>query len=346
MHTGYISFCDKLGLNIKSHEVKEKIVNDLQNRFGVKIIQRHHDRLESIQTLGRLQKNPHMVCLKTNGNPYFLYLTRCQYVNQCIFIDKKIQSGYFVPRMIISKFRFDDDLFDDTLIDGEMITLDGKWLFLVHDMVVFKGRRLDQENTVKRIQMVHDILSSQYKPDSSDICHIQVKKYVTYDKLRELVEDFMPTLPYTCRGLYFKPLYLKFIDVLFNFDESLIIKVERIKYQAKNDTFHETIESVEKKEIEVEKKIEKEKEKETEKKEDKADLTSMLIEKTHQVDIYMVYDPETKKCVGNAAIPTLILSRKMQDLFKTTQLHAKVSISCKFHEKFQKWYPILPETVE
>jgi hypothetical protein len=351
MHTGYISFCDQLGLNIKSHDVKESIVKDLQERFGVKIVQRHHDRLENASGLSRLQKNPHMVCLRSNGNPYFMYLTRCQYVNQVIFIDKKIQTNYFVPRMIISKLRFDDELFDDTLIDGEMITVkSGKWIFLAHDIIVLRGRRLDTDNVIKRIQTIHDILANQFKPDATDVCELQVKAYVPYDRIRYLVDELMPALPYTCRGLYFKPLHLKFLDVLFNFDDSLIKKVERVKYQANNDTFHERIADVAVAApapvapvptpapvpapvpIPPSPKAQAQAQAQAQ----------MLVEKTHMVDVYMVYDAKTKKRAGYAAVTTLEMSRRLQAMFRAAGLHARLQMPCVYHEQFQKWLPTLP----
>jgi hypothetical protein len=361
-------------LNIKSHEVKERIVKDLEERFGVKIVQRHHDRLENAAGLARLQKNPHMVCLRTNGNPYFMYLTRCNHVNQVIFIDKKIQTSYFVPRMIISKLRFDDDLFDDTLIDGEMITVKqpaGKWVFLAHDLIVLKGKRLDSDNVIKRIQSIHEILEKQFKPDVTDVCELQVKAYVPYDRIRYLVDELMPSLPYTCRGLYFKPLHLKFLDVLFNFDDSLIKKVERVKYQAHNDTFHENIADVapspppepahpalpipaplslptppESLAIDVNSQPARAPSSSPSvtpptSSPTSANCTQMLIEKTHMVDVYIVYDAKTKKRAGYAAVTTLAMSKRLLSIFKSHGLHARVQMPCTYHEQFQKWLPML-----
>lgn len=236
MQTAPISFCDQSGLNVKCHDVKEAIVKSLENKYRVRIIQRHFDKLERPNQLPKLQTNPHLVCLRSNGNPYYLYLTRHQFINQCFFVDKKVQSGYDLPRVIISKLRFANELFEeDTLLEGEMVKdAKGSWIYLIHDLLVYKGRYLENEPLVKRLNILYDILANSFKPDDLDVCAIQVKKYVTYDRIKELVYDVMQTLPYTCRGLYFKPLYLRFLDFLFNFDESLIIKVERIKYQRIN----------------------------------------------------------------------------------------------------------------
>ena len=136
MMLGEISFAGKTGYNIKSDDVKQRLLDDLEGLTGFKVIQKHHERFHD-NLIHKLSGNPHMVCLKSNGNPYLLYLTKINFVNQCVFIDKKIQQGYFYPRMIMSRFRFDDRLFEGgTLIDGEMVKANnGAWIFLVGDIL-------------------------------------------------------------------------------------------------------------------------------------------------------------------------------------------------------------------
>lgn len=230
-----ISFAGKIGFNIKDPDAKQRILEELQGAYGFKVIQRHFDRFDAKTTPARLRQNPHLVAVRTNGNPYLLFLTRVNFVNQCIFIDKKIQQGYALPRMILSRFAFDDSLFErGTLLDGEMVLdRNGNWLFLISDLVGADGRRLAEVNLVKRIATVYEMLEHKFRPDPFDVCHMQVKRYFTCDQLESVFMDFVPKLDqahYSCRGLYFKPLFLKFRDILLNFDDSLIKKVQRIKF--------------------------------------------------------------------------------------------------------------------
>jgi len=349
MHTGYISFCDNLGLNIKSHEVKETIARDLETKYKVKIIKKHFDKLDAHQ-LGRLQKNPHMVCLRSNGNPYYLYLTRYQNTNQCFFVDKKVQGGYHLPRIIISKLRFHDSLFaKDTLFEGEMVKdMHGNWVYLIHDLIGYQGVHLEKENIVKRINTVYDVLSTHFVPDETDVCFVQVKKYVTCDKIHDLVYDFMPTLPYTCRGMYFKPLFMKFTDVLMNFDDTLIKKVHRVKYQGANQGFLENKEAVtnaqqrsQPHEPEKAKQVHIEAVSLPQKTGGGNDSSKVfLIEKTPIVDVYNLYDAATKKMVGNAGVVTIATSRMLQDVFKSVNAMTKLQARCTLHAKFNKWVPL------
>ncbi len=243
MHTGIINFASRTALNIKSTDVKKEILDTVENLCQVKIIQKHFEKFDK-NSFSKLNKSPHLVSLRTNGNPYYCYLGRCNFVNQCIFIDKKVQNGYFVPRMIIAKFEFDDDLFENTLFDGEMLKNDkNEWIYIINDIIAYKNEYLDKLNFLKRLTLVNNIINKSYRPDKNDICYLQIKKYVTYDKIKLLVEDILPKLPYTCRGIYFKPLYLKFRDILYNFDDSLITSVKKIKYQSDGEFFTNKIDS-------------------------------------------------------------------------------------------------------
>jgi len=107
MQTGNISFCDKIALNVKSDNTKRAILTELES-YGLRILCKHFDVFHEEISVQRLKRNPYMFCLKSNGNPYYMFLTRVNNVNTCVMIDKKIQQGYFLPRMIIVHKMFND----------------------------------------------------------------------------------------------------------------------------------------------------------------------------------------------------------------------------------------------
>ena len=364
---GEISFAGKIGYNIKNDDVKQRLLDDLQDHFGFKIIQRHHERFQD-SVVSKLVGNPHMVCLRSNGNPYLLYLTKINFVQQCVFVDKKIQQGYFYPRMIMSRFRFDDRLFNNggTLIDGEMIrTAEGKWLFLVGDLIAHQGMHLANTNLVKRINIIYNMMKHQYIAEECDICKFQVKKYVTYPEIGNLVTEFMPKLPYTSRGLYFKPLFFKFKDILYNFDDSLIVKVMRKKYKnvsnflleedkltlpnGKAETAERT-EPVEGTEP-VQETAPAEPAERTEGPEPAAPPPMspkiahkkvFSIKKTNQPDVYEMVSVGTEgtKSIEIACIPTLKASKFMRSIFESKNVTDKVDIICEFSSQFKKFIPV------
>lgn len=342
MHLGEISFCDKIGFNIKSDEFKKKILTDLESKYNFKIIQKHYERFgENSPTI--LQNNPHLVSLRSNGNPYLLYLTRMNEVNQCVFIDKKIQHGYFYPRMIISRFWFHDSLFQNTLFDGEMVKdKDGKWVFLMNDMLADCGVTMEAHNLVKRLNRMYEVLGTGFTADELDICNFQVKKYFHYHEYEHMMGPFMKDLPYTCRGLYFKPLFIKFRDILFNFDDTLIKKVVRTKYKSVS-TFLLTDDLIKTSPdtSEMQQTAPEENKKGSEvTRQDTAERRVLFVTKTSQSDIYDVIEPCTNQPLGVACVNNLKTSKMMRAVFADATPTEKKKMECVYVAKFAKWEPL------
>lgn len=359
MNLGEISFCDKLGFNVKSDDYKKKVLADLEKKISFKVIQKHYDKFDETK-IPILNQAPHLINVRSNGNPYILYLTKHNFVNQCIFIDKKVQQNYYFPRMILTKFRFANDLFEDTILDGEMVKdSNNTWVFLINDMICHKGVVLGQVNLVKRINMVYELLATQFVPDELDCCLFRVKKYFEYHEIQYMIDEFVPKLSYTCRGLYIKPLFLRFRDVLYNFDDSLIKKVERIKFaDAEKSQFLLKEDFINDKPVELSRKSSKEsifEEKSIEisrksSKESGEDIPAVVknckkfcIKKTPTPDIYEMYDPtDPRMQTLSACINTMATSKMMKNAFVGKNPTDIVSMVCEYSDKFKKWIPVKP----
>jgi hypothetical protein len=332
MQTGEISFCNKFAFNIKSDDVKKTVMYELMELFAFNIIQKQHNTF-SCENMHIINANPHLITLRSNGNPYLLYLTKHNNTNICIFVDKKVQHGYFLPRMIITKLWFDDSLFDNTLFDGEMIKdNNGTWMFLISDIIGKNGKILGNLNIMKRINIAIDILSNQYIQDDMAVCRLDLKRYFTYDNLNYMLGEYMKSLPYTCRGVYFKSLFLKFKDTLVNFDDSLI---KKNKVVVKHDDFVLVDDICMQKEALIH-----------------APQTykynttcggalyrEFFATKTSQPDVYMLLDMETNQTF-TACINSLHTSQMMLQSFADKSLTYKQHVKCIFSEKFSKWVPV------
>lgn len=335
MHVGEISFCDKTAFNIKSDETKKYILDRLECHYGIKIVQKHFDKYtpDSVKTL---EKNPHLVCVRSNGNPYFLYLMRYNFVQYCIFIDKKVQHGYFLPRMIVSQVSFDDELFNDTLFEGEMTKCkDGKWYYITNDIIAWKGTHLKDINLPKRLNVLYSVLLSSYHWDKYDPFRICVKKYFRYEDVATIFENHVEQLPYTVRGLYFRPLFLRFRDILFNFDDSLIKKVERFKFKDMK-AFISGENEIESHPVTKDEQIttaSSNHDMSTEKKE-------WWIRKTSNPDSYDMFD-DNNKHIGVVGVPTMKISKYLREVMKNKNLVDRVKLPFTFSEKFSKWVPCM-----
>jgi mRNA capping enzyme, catalytic domain len=338
VQTGEISFAGKVAYNIKMDEAKQRIMDELEEKFRFKVIQKHHERYSDAVVV-KLNNNPHLASVRTNGNPYLLYLTKFNFVNQCVFIDKKVQQGYFLPRIILTRFRFDDALFSGTLMDGEMVKdRNGNWIFVLSDLLAYRGAYLDSSNAIKRLNNLYHLLEFEFEPDELDVCHLQVKKQFAYEQIESMVTDFIPSLPYTCRGIYFKPLFLKFRDVLLNFDDNLIQKVMRQKYKGAGNFL-----------------MLEDKEKMINGTDTKAVPCSIIpkvpsnpnlgtcarfyVRKTSNPDVYELHDKDHKPH-GNACVPTMKTSKMLRTVFANKNLIDSVLMRCEYSEKFEKYIPV------
>lgn len=357
MHTGFISFCDRINFNIKSSDTKTKILNDLK-KFNIQILEKHWYKLDDKGT-EHIQRIPHLACLRSNGNPYYLYFTTYDDIPIIFYIDKKVQPGYQVPRIILTKGLWDISLFTNTLLDGEMVKDNyGKWVFLINDIIAYKDNYLSNEPLPKRLELIFDILENCHTPDNIiDVCNFQVKQYAhaTQQGTDALIE-LSKTLPYTSRGLYYWPFSNKYKPKLINFDDNLIKAV----YRKVKDTpdFREVInkpDTTENEEISVDNSTESQND--TEINNVTNNITKQVLDvpvletnqkilwlrKTENPDVYDIYEDNTthkNNKIGIAQVPTMSTSKLLRSVFKDATVAIYVPFICSDNEAVQKWLPL------
>jgi hypothetical protein len=217
--TKEITFCSGVSQNIVDKDFKDQICNKLKN-YNCNILCKHYNKFEDPKTQEILNKIPHFVCMRSHGNPYFLLLTKYFNRNICIFIDKKIQSGYTQPRMISVPFCFNDSLFEDTILDGEMVKDNNcEWVYLINDVYIFSGEPLYEKKLQDRLSIIDDIMLSNYTASLAQPCAIQIKKYFKIQDIKIMLNDFYASLPYKSRGIIFKPFYARFKDTLIEISD-------------------------------------------------------------------------------------------------------------------------------
>lgn len=182
-----------------------------------------------------------------------------------------------------------------------------------------------------------------FTPDDLDINLFAIKKYFKYDQLNVLLNEHIPSLPYTCRGIYIKPLFLKFRDVLINFNDDNIKKVERVKYNNIMNTGFllkgggsdsPKIDTAPKPKIDVDALLRKNNYSES------CSNTQFNTRKTSSPDIYELFDNDNNM-IGIAGVPTMRISKAMRILFESKNIVDKIMIDYEFNQKFNKYIPII-----
>jgi hypothetical protein len=343
MHTGIISFANRIAFNIKSDEIKEIILNKLYNLFNIKIIQKHYYNLNNIN-IKYIKNNDYLCCLRSNGNPYYVFFTYYNDIPIIYFIDKKIHPNYQKPRIILVRGLFDKSLYKNTLLDGEMIkTYDNKWIFMINDIISYKGNYLKNIKLNERLEIIYNLLDKEYNKNSCiDVCEYQIKKYyyINNNSINELI-DFSKKLNYSSRGIYLWNYNLYYKPLLYNFNEDNIVSVVRkikdetkFKVLDKNETNNKKTEIIE--EIMVSENSESL----------NSDEKILWISKTSEPDVYKLYLKENinnEKEYGIANVSSLSTSKMLRLAFKNKNVSTLIKFKCKYNTYFNKWTPISVE---
>ena len=358
MHTGVISFCDRIHFNVKCSTFKDELLKRLDAAFGLKIIARHWHRLdESGIELVTNPRAPHWMCFRSNGNPYYMVLINYEDVPMIVYIDKKIQPGYEYPRMLLGRGQFSTKAFEGngTIFDGEMVkdTRNG-WAFLINDVISYGGRALRHVNLKQRLAAAVEVLDGHVHDPYMDSCVHHIKRYFapTQEGFSGLLET-AAFLPYTHRGVYFWPDNYRFKPKLHNFDDTLIKTVTRKVKDEPEFREHNTpapaqapapapIAPTKATALPVSTHSMERDTRTPAVPHIDSTGTIMWLKKTENPDVYEVYPPyETggNIKVGIAAVPSLTVSKMLRAVFKSRTIAQPAAFECAWHPEFQKYVP-------
>jgi len=335
---GIISFSNRIAFNIKSNEHKDIVLDELNALYNIKILQRHHHNLDNTN-INFILSN-HLMNLRSNGNRYYLYFTLYNDIEIIYYIDKKIHPGYQRPRIIFGRGLFDKSLFNNTLLDGEMVKChDNTWTFLINDIISYEGNYLINKTLPERLNIIYNLLDKQYTPDNTiDVCNYKVKNYFNmYKETITHINELSKSLNYTCRGIYIWPYDLKYKPKLYNFDESNVVDVIR---KTKDITEFKTIDDNINDNIKIPEKINIPIIQSTIKCEENQKFLYLV--KTNEPDIYNVHETDDVKIksIGITLVQTMKDSNMLRMAFRDKNAMTVIKFICYYNEKFKKWHAL------
>ena len=177
MEVSEIKFCSGTGYNLKNDREKSDILKQLFNKYNISTNDSNF-RYFSDRHLTNLAKYEHLITTLTQGTEYLLYLTFINNEPYSLFIDKKTTSGHKFPKIIVTNFRFAEDLYKDTIFDGELVRdYNGKWQFLINDLLVYKGKNQSNKYLFDKIKLIYKIFNESYiNDDNIQLCSLKIKK--------------------------------------------------------------------------------------------------------------------------------------------------------------------------
>ena len=369
MEIAPINFCSKIAFNLRNEKYKNRILKELFNKYKVIVTENTcsiYDKRYSKVIVNQFNNPHHILSTNTKGNRYYLYFRRDEFdKNMCLFIDCKICRGYTQPRVIYTNFKMDNDIFDGTLVHGELVkTMNNDWIFMLNNILSYCGKSLKYTKKIDRIQYLYSFLQKQYTSDDIlDVCTFQVKRYFTYNQLDNFM-NYVKTLPYMVNGILFNSLNPSKNDILLLHNMKTAYKYIRPKQSKGKELENLNSKEVKQKEIETASDIantntllEKVNTKTNTLLEKVNTKNNTLLQKVSQkktLDIantklfvfYITkiegdistyyYVNKNEKVFGNARIDKMKTQRMVEQLLGGNE---KVLVECKYNTKFNKFIP-------
>lgn len=169
-----------------------------------------------------LKKFEHRICFNLKQKPTYLFLTTFQKQKFCLYFDVEMKEIYSV------RHRFDEDLFDDTLLEGELIKVSQQhYIYLVSDLLILH-EKINTEHLDKKLTTLHKIVEIKHRPDPGfDPCQLLVKDFVEYKYMESLMNNHYLTVPYRqyISGLIFRPVVKSNRNIITVLDKNNFHKI-------------------------------------------------------------------------------------------------------------------------
>ena len=163
-------------------------------------------------------------------------------------------------------------------------------------------------------------------------CPVIIKKYFDYKDVKNILSDFVPTLSYDIRGLYFVPLKCSYSKILYLFPRNHQRNTNTPKQDVKKKKPNSSINSNTQVSQIVSSTASYAKE----------NQRVFRIMKTLKPDVYELYGMKNEDLnkVGVAMVQTISDSRLLCEVFQNRNTLSEVRVQCEYVSRFQKWKPV------
>ncbi len=191
-------FCNKKTLQIVSQQAIDEIKSLIKNIGSFNIDSKYYSFLNR-KNIGDLKEGNYSVSLSTFGKKFVMFITNYKNKKYCLFINKKNETIIIVP------LKCSNEIFDGSLFEGELVkNEDEQWIFLINDVMYYKGKNIVTNNFNERQNIINDFLENEYEYDENQGFYLSKKRYFSFEYLQDLVDKYMNILNYKSAGLHFK----------------------------------------------------------------------------------------------------------------------------------------------
>jgi len=320
-----------------------------------------YTRFKLNQELPYLKKYKHLISVNPPGKKYLLYIKNFSNKNQVVFINRyKDKNLNYEHQVVKIDMKFDEELFEGTLLDGQAVKKkDGNWYFVIDDIYMYKGYNIMNNPFLERIEVLKQLFDNEcftkldnkyietFQNESNDVIFFEIKLYVEYKNGLDLSTHYYRFFNYFDNNEKFKN--NKEYNDGFNGDipkgiifTNTVINATKIHYVLPINEINEMNKMNENSSHEIKKTICKSLSK----------YAVFKMKKTNISDIYNLYCFKDELIIfnTNALITTLSMSEMFNSYFKKKHIDfnnistdyesEEIIVKCEYNSKFNKWFPI------
>lgn len=204
---------NKKVLQIKSKTLIDDIINRVEHKWKTDITYKRYHFLDKNRAK-ELKQSEHKFVLNTFGAKYLIYLTTQNSKKYVLYISRKTKEIFLV------KTRFDESLFNDTIIEGELLNIKNRWYFYLSDIHVYKNEKVIMKPFCERYQIMNNFVKNEYQIDYNiEPFSIIIKRAFDYNEILKCKEMYIDKLPFRINGFLFKNNNPATYDILYIFPE-------------------------------------------------------------------------------------------------------------------------------
>jgi len=285
----------KLG-NGKALQITEvqtiREISALLKKYGVNIEYKRYHFLDKNRAQ-ELKSTKHSFVLNTFGTKYLLFLTKVNSKNYAIYVNRKNESFYYV------KTRFLEELYSDTVLEGETLKIGSDWSFLVSDIHLYRSKSLQSNTFYERYRCITKLMSDEYiSDDYIEPFRLLKKDVFDYTDIKSVRDKYIPTLPFQVNGYLFKSSAVSTYDILYIFPECRNKKEDEVGREPSDAVIASETSPKKVKEVPEMK-----------------DEMEFITRKTEYPDVYELYESSNSKMYDYAWLSTIGVSKMVREWF-------------------------------
>jgi len=146
----------------------------------------------------KFEKFEYNILLKLDGTRFLMYFLRDKLdKKQCILINRAL--NFFAIEI-----NCDDNLYNGTLVDGELINNNNNWKFIIHDSVLLGGNKISKQPYSTRMFDTRCFMESFIYNEPQTI-KLEVKQFFKFSDIEMFINEIYNNCEGSCDGIIFMP---------------------------------------------------------------------------------------------------------------------------------------------